>query len=77
MIKMEAPKCFPAWEIFIEMKELVHTMNTNERSKHSSPHDEYVETGLVLTLRASNIRVTILVFGIQLLFQNACWELTG
>lgn len=55
MIKMEATKCFPAWEIFIEMKKLVHTVNSNERFKCSSLHDEYVEIALVLTLRASNI----------------------
>lgn len=52
----------------------VRTVN-NEEPKCSPLHDEYVKTDLVLTLRAPNIWVTGLVFGIQLLFWNACWEL--
>lgn len=49
------------------MKKLVLTVNTNERSKCSSLY-EYVKTALILTLGASNISVTILVFEFQLLF---------
>jgi len=51
---MEARKCFPAWEIFVEVKKLVHTVNTSERPECSSVHD-YVKIALGLTLRASNI----------------------
>lgn len=74
MVKREATKCFPAWRIFIQMKELVHAVN-NDKSKCSSFHDDYIDIALVSVLRAPNISVTGLVFRILLLFWNACWEL--
>lgn len=42
MMKMEAAKCFPVWQIALEIKKLLHTVNTNERSKCLSLCDGYV-----------------------------------
>lgn len=48
MMKREAAKCFLVWKTALAIKKLLHTVNTNEKSKCLSLCDGYVQVAQVL-----------------------------